>query len=88
VTRADALRAVALDLDGLVGAGELAGWALCGGLALAVWGAPRATLDIDVLADVAEGRSASAAAEALVRKGWTLVEHARHPAIPCRSWCG
>lgn len=56
MSRADVLRTVASDLNSLVDAGTFAGWALCGGLALAVWGAPRATLDIDVLADLAEGR--------------------------------
>ncbi len=55
---------------------------MCGGLALAVWGAPRATLDIDVLADLAEGRPAAWVAEALVLKGWTLIDHARHPGDP------
>jgi len=82
VTRADVLRAVAADLNTLVSEGTLARWALCGGLALAVWGAPRATLDIDVLADPAEGRPVSEAAQALVGRGWTLVEHARHPGDP------
>jgi hypothetical protein len=92
MTRADVLRTVATDLNALVEAGTLGSWALCGGLALAVWGAPRATLDIDVLADPAAGRAASEAAQALVRKGWTLVEHARHPGDPVpellRMSCG
>jgi hypothetical protein len=92
VTRAGVLRIVASDLNALVEAGTLGRWALCGGLALAVWGAPRATLDIDVLADPAEGRTAAKAAKALVLKGWTLVEHARHPGDPVpellRMMCG
>lgn len=92
MSRADALRTVASDLGALVEAGTLERWALCGGLALAVWGAPRATLDIDVLADIAAGRTSSDAARALVLKGWTLVEHARHPGDPVpellRMTCG
>lgn len=92
MTRAEVLHAVAGDLNALVQSGELGGWALCGGLALAIWGAPRATLDIDVLADPAEGRSAAQAADALVLRGWTLVEHARHPGDPVpellRMHCG
>ena len=92
MTRADVLRTVASDLDALVTERTLRRWALCGGLALAVWGAPRATLDIDVLADPAKGRPTGEAAKALVRKGWTLVEHARHPGDPVpellRLTCG
>jgi hypothetical protein len=76
--RADVLRKVASDLNSLVEEGTLGGWALCGALALAVWGAPRATLDIDALADLGEGRRAADAAQALTLKGWSLVEHARH----------
>ena len=90
--RAGVLQRVATDLNALVEAGTLGSWALCGALALAVWGAPRATLDIDVLADPAEGRTAAEAAKALVLKGWTLVEHARHPGDPVpellRLTCG
>ncbi len=92
MTRARVLRTVASDLNALVGEGTLDRWALCGGLALAVWGAPRATLDIDVLADPAQGRTAAEAAAALVHHGWTLVEHARHPGDPVpellRMTCG
>jgi hypothetical protein len=92
VTRADVLRTAAADLNALVAEEKVGSWALCGGLALAVWGAPRATLDIDVLADLADGRQAAEAAEALVRKGWTLIEHARHPGDPVpellRMTCG
>lgn len=92
MTRAVVLRRVTADLNALVDNGMLGSWALCGGLALAVWGAPRATLDIDVLADPAQGRTSAAAAEALVRQGWTLVEHARHPGDPVpellRMTCG
>lgn len=54
MNRADVLRIAASDLNTLVATGTLGRWALCGGLALAVWGAPRATLDIDVLADPAK----------------------------------
>lgn len=82
MTRAEVLRTVAVDLNALVASDELGGWALCGGLALAVWGAPRATLDIDILAEPARGRAAAGVAKALVLKGWTLVEHARHPGDP------
>ncbi len=82
MTRARVLRTVAADLTSLVEGGTLAHWALCGGLALAVWGAPRATMDIDVLADLEEGRPTTEAAKALVGKGWVLVEHARHPGDP------
>lgn len=92
MSRADALRTVSSDLGALVEAGALERWALCGGLALAVWGAPRATLDIDVLAEIAQGRTSAEAAGALVLKGWTLVEHARHPGDPVpellRMTCG
>lgn len=92
MTRAGVLRIVASDLNTLVGDGTLGRWALCGGLALAVWGVPRATLDIDVLADLAEGRPASEVAQVLVRNGWTLVEHAHHPGDPVpellRMTCG
>jgi hypothetical protein len=92
VTRAYILRTVASDLNDLVEAGALVRWALCGGLALAVWGAPRATLDIDVLADPAAGRSIAETVKTLVGKGWTLVEHARHPGDPVpellRLTCG
>jgi len=82
VTRVAVLRTVASELNALIEAGLLDRWALCGGLALAVWGTPRATLDIEVLADLAEGRTAAEAAGELARKGWTLVEHARHPGDP------
>jgi hypothetical protein len=92
VTRAGVLQRVATDLNALVEAGTLGSWALCGALALAVWGAPRATLDIAVLADPAAGRTAAEAATALALKGWTLVEHARHPGDPVpellRLTCG
>ena len=92
MTRAGVLQRVATDLNALVEAGTLGSWALCGALALAVWGAPRATLDIDVLADPAAGRTAAEAATALALKGWTLVEHARHPGDPVpellRLTCG
>lgn len=92
MTRAEVLRTVATDLNALAASGELGGWALCGGLALAVWGAPRATLDIDVLAEPARGRSAAGVAKTLALKGWTLVEHARHPGDPVpeplRMRCG
>ena len=92
MTRADVLRTVASDLNTLVEDGTLGRWALCGGLALAVWGAPRATQDIDVLADPAEGRTTAEAAKVLARKGWILVEHARHPGDPVpellRMTCG
>jgi len=92
VTRAVVLRTVAADLNALVEDGTLGNWALCGALALAVWGAPRATLDIDVLADPAKGRPAAEVAQALVIKGWTLVEHARYPDDPVpellRLTCG
>jgi len=92
VTRADVLRRVSADLNALVGDGVLGSWALCGGLALAVWGAPRATLDIDILADPAQSRTAAEAAKTLVRLGRTLIEHARHPGDPVpellRMTCG
>lgn len=92
MTRAEVLRTVAADLNALVAEGMLERWALCGGLALAVWGAPRATLDIDALAQLAGGHAAGGAAQALVRRGWTLVEHARHPGDPVpellRMTCG
>lgn len=78
MTRTGALRKVASDLNSLREEGSLGSWALCGALALAVWGAPRATLDIDLLADPAEGRQAAEVAQGLILKGWTLVEHARH----------
>lgn len=78
MTRASVLQKVATDLNALVEEGLLANWALCGALALAVWGAPRATLDIDALADPASGHKAAEVAQALVGKGWILVEHARH----------
>jgi hypothetical protein len=92
MTRAGVLRTVATDLNALIADGTLGSWALCGGFALAVWGAPRATLDIDVLADPAAGHTSSEAAKALVCKGWTLVEHARNPGDPVpellRMTCG
>jgi hypothetical protein len=92
VTRAGVLRTVAADLNALVETGALGGWALCGGLALAVWGAPRATLDIDVLVNLAAGRPSADVAAALVSKGWVLVQHARHPGDPVpellRMTCG
>ena len=78
MTRVKVLRRVAADLNALVEAGVLANWALCGALALAVWGAPRATLDIDALADPAKEHKAAEVAQALVRRGWILIEHARH----------
>lgn len=80
--RDEVLRAVASDLNALLADGSLCGWALCGGFALAVWGAPRATLDIDVIADLAKGRPASEIAQALVQRGWAIVEHARHRGDP------
>lgn len=82
MTRAEVLHRVTAELNALVDDGTLGRWALCGGLALAVWGAPRATLDIDVLADPAKGRTAGDAVKALVGKDWILVEHARHPGDP------
>jgi len=92
VTRAGVLRRAAADLNALLDDGTLGRWALCGGLALAVWGAPRAPLHIDILADPAAGRTAAEAATTLVRKGWTLVEHARNPGDPVpellRMTCG
>jgi hypothetical protein len=92
MTRTTVLRKVAADLNTLVVDRLLGSWALCGALALAVWGAPRATLDIDALADPAPGRKAAEVAEALVLKGWTLVEHARHHDDPVpellRMACG
>jgi hypothetical protein len=92
VTRSGVLRRVAADLNTLVEVGTLGRWGLCGGLALAVWGAPRATLDIDILADPAHGRTAAEAAKALILQGWTLLEHARHPGDPVpellRMTCG
>ena len=91
MTRADVLRTVAGDLDALVAAGPVSRWALVGGFALAVCGAPRSTLDIDALVEVPSGKAAEAAA-ALVRRGWQLVEHARHPDDPVpellRLTCG
>lgn len=92
VTRARVLQQVASDLNTLVEDGTLGGWALCGALALAVWGAPRATLDIDALAEPAKGRKAAEVAQALVNKGWILLEHARHLDDPVpellRMTCG
>ena len=82
MSRAVVLRSVVADLNALVEAGTLGRWALCGVLALAVWGASRATLDIDVLADPAQGHTAAEAARELVFKGWTLVEHACYPGDP------
>ncbi len=92
MNRAGVLRKVAFDLNALLEDGTLDRWALCGALALAVWGAPRATLDIDVLADPAAGRKSAEVAQGLVGKGWTLVEHARHHDDPVpellRLTCG
>lgn len=64
MTLYDELRAV---LDGLDGAGV--DYALVGGLAVAVWGAPRATKDIDLLV---RSEDLAGAKEAVHRCGFTL----------------
>jgi predicted nucleotidyltransferase len=79
-----ALRAVVRGLD------ELAvPYAVIGGLANAVWGEPRATLDIDVTVRVAEGRTASVIEE-LARRFASVASdpHAfvsQHAVLPLRS---
>lgn len=87
MTRAEVLRAVASDLNGLVEEGVLGRWALCGALALAVWGAPRAILGIDVLADPAAGRPPKPRGRSFAGAGPSSNMPAT-PAIRCRSCCG
>lgn len=59
------------ELTGVTAALDAAGvaYALVGGLAVAVWGAPRATKDIDLLI---EPSALDAAMEAVARRGFTL----------------
>ena len=82
MTRKSALHRAVRDLRSLVDGGMIERFALCGGLALAVWGTPRATRDIDFMVSLPAGKRGSALVRDLERLGWRIASHERHDDDP------
>lgn len=82
MTRKNVLHRVVRDLRSLVDDGGVERFALCGGLALAVWGTPRATRDIDFMVSLPAGRTGSGLVRDLERLSWVIASHERHDDDP------
>ncbi len=63
------LKDLSLILEAIKGDGSISGYALIGGLSVATWGVPRATMDIDFVISVVPERPLDGVVSALVKKG-------------------